>query len=125
MALFEKITENIVVLPSLTALEAQSIYNEFKLGNDFTTQFINNNTPLEYSIEVWDEIKRLEREIIHYVVNDTDLHSEDELMSLLSSELLDIPTIVSDCILYNPTYQEGMTFTEFVNAYRNQEENII
>ena len=70
---------------------------------------------------VGNEILRLEKEIINYVINDEYSHSKEELIGLLSSDLLDINTIVDDCIVYNPTYVEGMTFTEFVDAYRNQD----
>ena len=120
MALFEK-TIATTEYPELTFTMAQAIYAEFKLHKDCTTQFTENGTYIYHSTLVWNEIKKLEKEIISYVISDEYPHSKEELIALLSSDLLDITIIVDDCILYNPTYVDGMTFTEFVNAYRNQD----
>ena len=107
-------------IPDLTSEQAQIIYTNFKNNKNYTTQFIEHNVPIEHSKQVWTEITRLETIIMNYVYNDEETHSESEVLALLSSDILNINILLNDCIIYNPTYQEGMTFDEFVNTCQAQ-----
>ena len=107
-------------IPDLTSEQAQIIYTNFKNGKNFTNQFIEDSIPIEHSKQVWDEITELESIIMNYVYNDEETHSESEVLALLSSDILNINILLNDCIIYNPTYQEGMTFDEFVNTCQAQ-----
>lgn len=123
MTLFIKSTD-IISVPELTAEDAQSIYSSFESGKSHTDLF-KEWTPFEHSNSVSNEIKRLEQEVnlimsgrkvkTPAVYGEEDENGERELISdvvyenaesqedvvvLISSELLDETVLVNDCRRY-------------------------
>lgn len=117
MPLFENINEPNEI-PAITEEIAQGIYSQFKIGKDISAQFKENGTIIEHAEIVLEEIKRLEEEVTIHILSSGCPETKEELASLLSSYILDVDILIDDCILYNPTCEEGMTFTEFIASYQ-------
>ena len=125
MALF-KIVSEANTMPTLTAKTAQSIYELLKT-HDINTLFLEQNIPTEYSAQVQNEINRLESEMVSKMNGSFELTArvpvtydeegeivdkeisatyykvttEKALKESMSSELLDIPTIVTDVRIWS------------------------
>lgn len=119
MPLFVKQIETIT-LHTLTKEQAMSIYYEFEKGLDFTQQFVTNGTEIVYSEEVWNEIKRLENEI-NTIMSDIENQpsTQDELISMLSSELLDLSIVVNDARRYaDGTPDDAPSYEEWKETFK-------
>lgn len=138
-----KVEETKNTLPELTAEIAQGIYTEAKKGKDQTQIFLSNDYLNEHIIEVFNEIKRLEKEILSkvsgsYLIEKRypatykedgtideeavpavyfDASTKTVLLESLSSDLLDVSVVLDDVIKYNPSYNESRTWTEFKQNY--------
>ena len=146
MSLFDKRPKKKDPKP-LTPKMAQEIYALFRGGKGHTLMFLEDEISFDDSGAVWNEIKRLETEIIqkvsgNFVItpavpeirdeNDKIIQkavpavyykvtTQSDLEKSLSSDLLDIKTLVSDTILYHPTFDEKRKFAEFVEALTPKE----
>lgn len=135
MALFDKY--NSVTNPvSVSYNEGVAIYTLFKQGYDETRIFTKFHYDIAQAVIIKNEFKMLEDEILEMVsgqhVTFIDEIVEDEngshletthttyipstksdLISNLSSEILNIETVVNDTIAYNPDYNPGRTWEDF------------
>jgi len=111
-------------LPALTAVKAQEIYESLKT-RDANTLFLEDNIPTEYTEVVMAEMKKLEAEMVSkmkgsYVTVEEVSHldengekvidtakeyfsvtTETALKASMSSDILDIPTLVEDVRQYS------------------------
>jgi len=143
MSFFKKETPAIFV--PFRVKTAQQIYDLYKQGLDHIQMFMNPGiaVPFEDSLAVFNEMNRLESEILSkmagtFVITPEVGHfSEDEtpvwvvdtaevryvpttrenLVASLHSDLLDIHILTADCIVYDPDYNETRTWSEFIAAY--------
>jgi len=125
MSLFKIVTE-VNTLPTLSAETAQEIYELLKT-HDINTLFLENDIPTEYSSQVAKEINKLEGEMVSKMSGSFELTArvpathddegeivdeevpatyyevttEKALKESMSSEILDIPTIVTDVRIWS------------------------
>ena len=115
--LFVKSTPQSPVATPVTAEEAQVIYAWLENGNSETEIFKVGHS-FAHSAQVVAEIRRLENEALAAMQGGNCPESKEELMALLSSDILDIETLVDDVIKYHPSYSEEISWDLF-HAYFN------
>jgi len=145
MALF-KIVPEVKILPTLTAEMAQSIYELLKT-NDINTLFLEQNISTEFSSKVQDEIIRLENEMVSKMNGSFELTArvpatyddegeivdeevpatyfkvttEKALKESMTSEILDIPTIVTDVRIWSDGKpDEEPTWSNYLLTFKPQ-----
>lgn len=108
----------------LTSELAQEIYNKMVENNikDDPTRLFTEYWYKIYSSEgVYDEVKRLEKEAVAYVLANPDCNAQD-VIDNVSSAILDVPTVWQHIIKYNPIYKSDRTFEEWKDSILNVEE---
>lgn len=85
-------------LPNITPELAQEIYGYFKNNLDETKIKINHSVRIVYSKQVRAEIQRLEN-AVHNYMNKAPV-SKSDLISSMSSDILDTETVVNDFMTY-------------------------
>lgn len=141
MALFETPKPEVTFTPFATFTPSQ-IYAFFKEGFDCTQQFTKKNVPMQDSVAVLEEIKRIEAEVIskasgsfiltaetghydeethEYVIDTPEVRytptTLQDLAMTINSPILDVDAVVADCIKYNPSFKEDRTFEEFKASF--------
>ena len=146
MSLFDK--KSAVKEPKpLTPKMAQELYDLFRSGKTHTRLFIEDGVSFDDSGAVWNEIKRLETEIIQKVsgnfmmtpavpeIRDENdkitreavpavfykVTTQSNLEKSLSSDLLDVKILTTDCIRFFPDYDEKRTWGQFKEAFDEKE----
>jgi len=117
MSLFNK-QKTYTKLPNLTPAVAKVIYGLIKDtdGGNLSEVFINHGYKIGWIKQVWVEAKRLEQEAITYC-RDNKTVTLSAIKAILSSNLLEINDVGADILHYNPTFDDGRTFTEFRSSY--------
>jgi hypothetical protein len=139
MGLFEKSEVNEVnnYNVNLTPEEAQHIYSLLKQGKDDTRLFIEDNILFQSTKLVKDEIKRLETEALELtrgkvitpavyepsgdggtpqlIAEEVRCEGivQEEVEGFLSSDILNIHTLVSDVVMFAPNFNPERTWEEF------------
>jgi hypothetical protein len=111
--LFQKDQPVVPIIPDLTSEGATIIYNALKNGLTETDIFKQLNIPFEHSTQVVNEIQLLESLVLSTLLPET----KEELLSTLSSDLLNVVTVLDDIIKYNPSFDESRTYEQFLLTY--------
>jgi len=95
MALFIRKTET-KELPELNAETAESIYNLLAAGKSETQIFIENGIDFEYTKQVWQEIKLIEKQVNTIMGTIPQPADQSALVSQVTAVLLDKAIVVDD-----------------------------
>ena len=104
----------VVVPPEKTPETAMEIYDKLIIYNgDISTVFSAGfGYPFSWVKWVYNDAKRIEREVFEIIINDPDIDTAG-VLALLSSQYLTINIVGTDVIHYNPTFDETRTFNQF------------
>jgi len=119
MSLFKKTIAS-SELPAITAEQAQTIYNRFKEGENETIQFTKYGEEMEYAVQVKTEMEKLEQEVgskMSGSYEGFEVSTKQSLIDSLSSDLLNIETLIDDIVNYYGTYDESRTFTQYKASF--------
>ena len=125
MTMFEKPV--LVTIPELDTQTAQSIYWSLKELLEKENVIDTGLYYPEHVLDVRNEIKVLEWIAYSAMMREDSPSNESELQSELYSDILDIPTFVTDFIDYTVGYKENTTWEEFVEQFtflKSQDELI-
>lgn len=95
MALFKR-TVAAAAETTVTAEEAIAIYNYLKDGLSETEIFTQKGFDLKKTKIVLDEAKRLEKEVNIIMNQEEQPETEEALITLVSSDILDVSVIIPD-----------------------------
>jgi len=119
-------TQNTTNIPSITPEQAQDIYGMYKaleIGTHDISQCFERQSelwfdyPFVYFEEVANEMKALMDVAYSAMMRDKSPSSELELQWELASDLLDIPTFVSDYMDFVLVYKENTGWAEFEEQF--------
>lgn len=102
----------------LAAEKAQEVYNFLALGHSLSEARVLANITMPKAKEVEVEYKRLESEVLSYMSRDSSPETKEDLIFLISSDLLDVEILVNDVIKYYPFYDPDTPWEDFY-AYFN------
>jgi len=117
MSLFVKPPPDIEMGGTLDSSGAMDIYNLFASGKSPTQLFIEDGIPFHHSIQVRDEMLRIEREARGAMEQANQPSTKAQLIGKVDSNLLELSTVIDDVIQYHPVYKVDRTFAAFKASF--------
>jgi len=109
-------------IPPITQEQAQEVYEFLKQRWNESEAFSKTSKyPFQYFVQVMEEVKRLETLGDTAMNSETKPQSKQELIEMLSSDLIDVEVFVNDYIDYVLTYEENTSWEDFVSQFTNNE----